>query len=124
MLARAIRKRRGQGGDKRGTAFNTPAKPEGGDDGVKDGADEETKPRRRKKKGKGLSRQIYGLHNVIFFKDKKIKFDTTTETLEISNDDDDLKKKKKAARRKKKDKNEDKLRFDLTIFWYIFNKII
>ena len=42
--------------------------------------------------------------------DKKIKFDTTTETLEISNEDDDLKKKKKAARRKKKDKNEDKLR--------------
>lgn len=54
MLARAIRKRRGQGGDKRGTAFNTPIKPEGGEDGVKDGADEETKPRRRKKKGKGL----------------------------------------------------------------------
>ena len=71
MLARAIRKRRGQGGDKRGTAFNTPAKPEGGDDGVKDGADEETKPRRRKKKGKGLSRQIYGLHNVIFLKTRR-----------------------------------------------------
>ena len=52
MLARAIRKRRGQGGDKRGTAFNTPIKPEGGDE-TKDGADEETKPRRRKKKGKG-----------------------------------------------------------------------
>lgn len=52
MLARAIRKRRGQGGDKRGTAFNTPIKPEGGDEN-KDGADEETKPRRRKKKGKG-----------------------------------------------------------------------
>ena len=47
-----------------------------------------------------------------FIADKKIKFDTTTETLEISNEDDDLKKKKKAARRKKKDKNEDKLRFE------------
>ena len=65
---------------------------------------------------------IYGLHNVNFLKDKKIKFDTTTETLEISNDDDDLKKKKKAARRKKKDKNEDKLRFDLTIFWYFLTR--
>ena len=122
MLARAIRKRRGQGGDKRGTAFNTPAKPEDGDDGVKDGADEETKLRRRKKKGKGLSNDLWSSLLDFLLIDKKIKFDTTTETLEISNDDDDLKKKKKAARRKKKDKNEDKLRFDLTIFWYFLTR--
>ena len=49
MLARATRKRRGQGGDKHSAEFNVPLEPEGSDDGFKDGADVEIKPKRRKK---------------------------------------------------------------------------
>ena len=45
FLARAVRKRRGQSGDKRGTNFSNPSKP---DAPVSKDGDEDSKPRRRK----------------------------------------------------------------------------
>ena len=113
MLARAVRKRRGQQGDKRGTNFNNPT-PSAEGDKEKDGEQEgETKARRRKKKGKGFHlKTIVCTSSLTLFSDKKIKFDVNTESLEVQ-DEDDSKKKKKAGRRKKKDKDDDKLRYNL-----------
>ena len=103
FLARAVRKRRGQSGDKRGTNFSNPSKP---DAPVSKDGDEDSKPRRRKG-GKSMLSQ--NAENKKIISEKKIRFDATNEALEVT-EEDDGKKKKKGARRKKKDKEEDKMR--------------